>query len=57
MTLLVGPDAGEVTLPVRMWLEAIDLPCKRLRDHVDFWCRTSVFHAQMTYIFKLSDEK
>lgn len=32
-----GPDAGEVTSPVRMWLEAIDLMCKRLHDdHVEF---------------------
>ena len=32
-----GPDAGEVTSPIRMWLEAIDLVCKRLRDnHIDF---------------------
>ena len=32
-----GPDAGEVTSPVRMWLEAIDLICKRLHeDRIDF---------------------
>ena len=32
-----GPDVGEVTSPVRMWLEAIDLICKRLHeDRIDF---------------------
>jgi len=32
-----GPDAGEVTSPVRMWLEAIDLICERLYDDcIDF---------------------
>jgi xylulokinase len=32
-----GPDVGEVTSPIRMWLEAIDLTFKRLhKDRVDF---------------------
>ncbi|KAF8967631.1 hypothetical protein BDZ97DRAFT_1916582 [Flammula alnicola] len=32
-----GPDEGEVTSPVRMWLEAIDLLCQRLKDdRIDF---------------------
>lgn len=32
-----GPDSGEVTSPVALWLEAIDLLCQRLKDDgVDF---------------------
>jgi len=32
-----GPDEGEVTSPVQMWLEAIDLLLQRLRDgKIDF---------------------
>lgn len=32
-----GPDEGEVTSPVKMWLEAIDLLCQRLKDNrIDF---------------------
>jgi len=32
-----GPDEREVTSPVQMWLEAIDLLCQRLKDgQVDF---------------------
>lgn len=32
-----GPDDGEVTSPVVMWLEAIDLLCQRLNDgKIDF---------------------
>ena len=32
-----GPDQGEVTSPVEMWLEAVDLLLERLRDNgVDF---------------------
>ncbi|SRR6266545_4819356 len=32
-----GPNQGEVTSPVEMWLEAVDLLVERLRDHgVDF---------------------
>ena len=32
-----GPDVGEVTSPVRMWLEAVDLVCERLYDdRIDF---------------------
>ena len=34
---ITGPASGEVTSPVEMWLEAIDLLFQRLKtDHVDF---------------------
>jgi xylulokinase len=56
-----GPDAGEVTSPVRMWLEAIDLLFKRLHDdHIDFGNIVGISGAgQVSFIRKslsLSDE-
>ena len=49
-----GPDAGEVTSPVRMWLEAIDLLCKKLHDdHIDFGDIVAISGAgQVSFIRK-----
>lgn len=41
-----GPDDGEVTSPVWMWIEAIDLLCQRLTDgKIDFKAIVSVSGA------------
>jgi len=49
-----GPDPGEVTSPVRMWLEAIDLLCERLHnDHIDFGNIAAISGAgQVSFIGK-----
>lgn len=41
-----GPSSGEVTSPVEMWLEAIDLLFQRLKtDQVDFGAISAISGA------------
>ncbi|KAH9479446.1 Xylulose kinase [Psilocybe cubensis] len=43
---ILGPDDGEVTSPVKMWLEAIDLLCERLSEgKIDFGAIAAVSGA------------
>ena len=57
-----GPSSGEVTSPVEMWLEAIDLLFQRLKtDQVDFGTISAISGAGQVrywlsfYYFRLSD--
>ena len=52
-----GPGSGEVTSPVEMWLEAIDLLFQRLKtDQVDFAAISAISGAaQVILFFRSSD--
>lgn len=53
-----GPDDGEVTSPVKMWLEAIDLLCQRLKDeHIDFSAIAAISGAGQVCVLSPSDSR
>lgn len=52
---ILGPEDGEVTSPVKMWLEAIDLLCERLSEgKIDFGAIAAVSGAGQVIVFSSS---